>query len=67
MCTVNKRVYTKKVWELIVCTSYIYIYVCVCVCVCKYIYMGREREREREREEDILLNMTHKDLELNLY
>ena len=30
--------HTKKVWKLILCTSYIYIYiyiyVCVCVCVC---------------------------------
>ena len=26
--------HTKKIWKLIVCTSYIYIYIYVCVCVC---------------------------------
>ena len=42
--------YTKKVWKIIVCTSYIYIYiyiymyiyvcVCVCVCVSVCVYFG---------------------------
>ena len=27
MCTINKSAHTKKVWKLIVCTSYIYIYI----------------------------------------
>ena len=41
--------HTKKVWKVIICTSYIHIYiykfslvcmcVCVCVCVCIYIYI----------------------------
>ena len=39
--------HTKKVWKLILCTSYIYIYiyiyiymcVCVCVCVCVYVWV----------------------------
>ena len=34
MCTINKSAYTKKVWKLIVDTSYIYIYIYICVCVC---------------------------------
>ena len=33
--------YTKKVWKLIVCTSYLCIYI--------YIYIERERERDRKR------------------
>ena len=37
--TINKSAHTKKVWKLIVCTSYIYIYI--------YIYIEREREREK--------------------
>ena len=28
--------HTKKVWKLIVCTSYIFILVCACVCVCVF-------------------------------
>ena len=30
---------TKKVWKLMVCTSYIYIYIYVCVCVCVCVYV----------------------------
>ena len=26
MCTINKSAHTKKVWKLIVCTSYMYMY-----------------------------------------
>ena len=26
-CTINKSAHTKKVWKLVVCTSYIYIYI----------------------------------------
>ena len=35
VCTVNKSAHTKKVWKLIVCTSYIYIYI-FCVVISKY-------------------------------
>ena len=45
VCTINKSADTKKVWKLIVCTSYIYIYiymcVCVCVCVCVCLIFSR--------------------------
>ena len=39
VCTINKSAHTKKVWKLIVCSSYIYIcykhkYINVCTCVC---------------------------------
>ena len=27
VCTLNKSAHTKKIWKLIVCTSYIYIYI----------------------------------------
>ena len=27
VCTINKSAHTKKVWKLILCTSYIYIYI----------------------------------------
>ena len=33
VCTINKSAHTKRLWKLIVCTSYIYIYIYVCVCV----------------------------------
>ena len=36
VCIINKSAHTKKVWKLIVCTSYIYIYI--------YIYILRERD-----------------------
>ena len=37
VCAINKSAHTKKVWKLIVCSSYIYIYMCVCVCACVYV------------------------------
>ena len=45
VCTINKSAHMKKVWKLIVCTSYIYIYIypnnikhkySVCICVCAH-------------------------------
>ena len=51
MCTINKSAHTKKVWKLIVCTSYIqiddydiYIYIYI------YIYVYGERENKKETE-----------------
>ena len=37
VCTINKGAHTKKVWKLIVCTSYIYIYIYIYI-IYKYIY-----------------------------
>ena len=34
VCTINKSAHTKKVWKLIVCTSYIYIYIYVEIIDC---------------------------------
>ena len=31
--TINKSAHTKKVWKLIVCTSYIYIYIYIYICL----------------------------------
>ena len=35
VCTINKSAHTKKVWKLIVCSSYIYIYIIL-------VYFGAE-------------------------
>ena len=52
--TINKSAHTKKVWKLIVSTSYSFVCVCVCVCVfvcvcvCYHLnYFQRDRFYEK--------------------
>ena len=50
--------HTKKVWKLIVCSSYVclvYIYIYIYIYIYNYIYIYMYIERERERERDKLL------------
>ena len=38
-CTINKSAHTKKVWKLIVCTSYLHIYIYIYIHLYIHIYM----------------------------